>query len=137
MSRPLRIAHVVRSLERGGLENGVVNLVNGLRPGLEHVVVCTGQTGPLARRLPPEVQVVALGVQGRDHSMLLRLASLFRRLKPDVVHSRNWPAIEAIPAAWLARVPVILHGEHGREAADPDGRNRKRNRLRRLFSPLL
>jgi sugar transferase (PEP-CTERM/EpsH1 system associated) len=31
----------------------------------------------------------------------------------------------------------VIHGEHGREAADPDGLDRRRNRLRRLVAPLV
>src|SRR5262249_43763375 len=31
--------------------------------------------------------------------------------------------------------PIVIHGEHGREAADPDGRNRRRNRVRRILAP--
>jgi sugar transferase (PEP-CTERM/EpsH1 system associated) len=67
----------------------------------------------------------------------VRLGILLRRLRPDVVHSRNWSAFDAVPAARLARVRAIVHGEHGREASDPQGRNPRRNRLRRLAAPLI
>jgi sugar transferase (PEP-CTERM/EpsH1 system associated) len=40
-------------------------------------------------------------------------------------------------AARLARVPIVIHGEHGREASDPHGLDRKRNRIRRAIAPLV
>jgi sugar transferase (PEP-CTERM/EpsH1 system associated) len=69
--------------------------------------------------------------------MAIRLAMLFRRLRPTVVQSRNWPTFDSIVAARLARVPVVIHGEHGRDATDPEGRNARRRRLRRMVSPLV
>jgi len=60
-----------------------------------------------------------------------------RRVGPAIVHSRNWAAFDAVPAARLARVPVVVHGEHGREVGDPHGRNRRRNRVRRVLAPLI
>jgi len=38
-------------------------------------------------------------------------------------------------AARLAGVPKVVHGEHGRDISDPEGRNRRRNRFRRLMAP--
>ena len=60
-SRPLHVAHTVRSLEVGGLENGVVNLINALHDGFRHTVICTETMGRLRTRLPEQVQVLALG----------------------------------------------------------------------------
>jgi sugar transferase (PEP-CTERM/EpsH1 system associated) len=68
---------------------------------------------------------------------VLRLATLLRRLRPAIVHSRNWGAIDAVLAARVARVPVVIHGEHGREVTDPEGLDRRRNRFRRLVAPLI
>src|SRR5207247_151881 len=59
------------------------------------------------------------------------------RLRPDIVHTRNWTCIDAIIGARLAGVPAVIHGEHGREAADPEGRNRRRQQVRRLLSPFV
>jgi len=68
---------------------------------------------------------------------MFRLLRVLRRLEPDLVHSRNWGAIEAVPAARLAGVRAIVHSEHGRELADPEGLNARRNRFRRLLAPLI
>ncbi|HXH84372.1 MAG TPA: glycosyltransferase, partial [Candidatus Tectomicrobia bacterium] len=131
------VVHVVRSLELGGLENGVVNVVSGLHGNVEQVVVCLTRAGAFAARLPAGIRVIELGLADRDRLAAVRLARLFRSLRPRLVHSRNWPTIDAIPAARLAGVPVVVHGEHGREASDPEGRDRRRNRVRRLLAPLV
>jgi sugar transferase (PEP-CTERM/EpsH1 system associated) len=132
------VVHVLDSLQVGGTENGVVNLARALDGGFRQSVLAVTAGGPLAARLPPEVAVHVLGKRpGLDLRAVGRLAGLLRRLGPDIVHSRNWGALDAVVAARLARVPVVIHGEHGREAADPRGLDARRNRIRRLLSPLV
>ena len=60
-----------------------------------------------------------------------------RRLRPAIVHTRNLAALEMQPVAWALRVPVRLHGEHGRDMGDLDGTNRHYQRIRRLYSPFV
>jgi sugar transferase (PEP-CTERM/EpsH1 system associated) len=134
----MHVVHVLHTLAVGGTENGVVNLVGSLAAEARHTVVAVTSSGPLAARLPAGVEVHALGKRpGVDVAVQVRLVALLRRLRPDIVHTRNWGAFDAVPAARLAGVRVVVHGEHGREAADPEGRDRRRNRLRRLLSPLI
>lgn len=138
MSTSPLIVHVVHSLATGGLENGVVNLVNRADGRFRHAIVCITEAGPLRDRLDSVVEVCTIGKRaGQDPAAFLRLVRVLRRLRPAVVHSRNWGAVDAIPAARLARARVVVHGEHGREAADPEGHNRRRNRIRRLLRPLV
>jgi sugar transferase (PEP-CTERM/EpsH1 system associated) len=133
-----RVVHAVYSLGVGGTENGVVNLINALNSSFGHTVISMTDAGPLADRLPKGVEVHSLGKRpGIDVRAIARLAGLLRKLAPDLVHARNWAAFDAVPAARLAGIPMVIHGEHGREASDPHGLNRKRNRLRRLLSPLV
>lgn len=132
------ILHVVHSLDVGGTENGLVNLVTRLRPEFRHAVVAMTEAGPLGARLPAEIPVIALGKRpGLDAPAGARLTAAIRRLRPRIVHTRNWGAMDAVVAARLARVPIVIHGEHGREASDPAGLNPRRNRLRRLLAPLV
>lgn len=134
----LHVIHVLHSLGVGGTENGVVNLIRALEGEVRHTVVSMTGPGPLAARLPDDVELHCLGKRpGLDLGSVVRLSRLLRRLRPDVVHSRNWGAFDAILAARLARVPVVIHGEHGREADDPEGLSRRRNRLRRLAAPFV
>jgi sugar transferase (PEP-CTERM/EpsH1 system associated) len=135
--RPV-VAHVIHSLAIGGLENGVVNLVNTSGPRFRHVIICITGDGSLRNRLTPTVETFMLRKRpGNDAAAFLRLVRILREIRPAIMHSRNWAALDAIPAARLAGVGVVVHGEHGREAADPHGRNARRNRIRRLLHPLV
>lgn len=135
--RPV-VVHAIYSLATGGLENGVVNLINTAGLRFRHVIVCMTTAGPLRDRLKPAVEVLSVGKRpGQDPLAFVRLVRLLRALRPTIVHSRNWAALDAILAARLAGVSVVVHGEHGREAMDPEGRNARRNRIRRLLHPLV
>jgi sugar transferase (PEP-CTERM/EpsH1 system associated) len=72
-----------------------------------------------------------------DRLNAFRMARVFRSLAPDIVHTRNWTCIDAILGARLAGVRRVVHGEHGREAADPTGANPLRRRVRRALAPLV
>ena len=136
-SRP-RVVQVIPTLRTGGLENVVVRLVTHFESILSQGVVTPSKTGPLASRFPAGVSVVAMGDRHRpDRFNALRMARVFRALRPDIVHTRNWTCIDAILGARLAGVPHVIHGEHGREAADPTGANRLRRRVRRALAPLV
>ena len=137
-ARRPRIVQVIPSFRIGGLENVVVRLVNHLDQLADQAVVTPGGTGPVAERFPDRVAVIPLGEAHRpDRWNAVRMARLFRKLSPDIVHTRNWTCIDAIIGARLAGVPVVIHGEHGREASDPDGRNQRRRQVRRILSPFV
>jgi sugar transferase (PEP-CTERM/EpsH1 system associated) len=140
-SPPPLIAHVVYRFGVGGLENGVVNLINRLPASRwRHAVIALTQVDAAmrARVGRPDVDFVALD-KGPGHLVPLypRLYRLFRDLRPAIVHTRNLAALEAVVPAWLARVPAIVHGEHGRDANDIDGGNARNRLTRRLFSPFV
>jgi len=65
------------------------------------------------------------------------LFRIFRRLKPAIVHSRNKSGLDALLPARLAGVRHCVHGEHGWDVHDLDGRSRKEQVLRRLHAPLV
>jgi sugar transferase (PEP-CTERM/EpsH1 system associated) len=132
------IVQVIPTLRVGGLEKVVVRLTEYFAPRMRQTIVAPAQSGPLSPLFPAEVSVVAMADQRRpDRWNALRMVRLFRALQPDIVHTRNWTCIDAIVGARLAGVPIVIHGEHGREATDPEGRNAGRRRLRRLLAPFV
>lgn len=137
--RPL-VAHVLLRFDTGGLENGVVNLINHLPADrFRHAVVALTEVTAFSRRVQrDDVQFVALNKPpGQGMWMFPRVRRLFAEMRPDIVHTRNLGALEmAVPAAW-ARVPVRVHGEHGWDVGDPDGRNRKLRLVRRAYRPFV
>jgi sugar transferase (PEP-CTERM/EpsH1 system associated) len=138
---PPLIVHVVYRFAVGGLENGVVNLINRLPPqSWRHAVISlTDVDAAVAARLSSAaVGCVALH-KAPGHAVRLypRLVALLRELKPAIVHTRNLAALEATLPAWIAGVPARLHGEHGRDVGDLDGSSRRYQRVRRLFRPFV
>lgn len=137
--RPL-VLHVVYRFDVGGLENGIVNLINHMpAAAYRHAVVALTEVTDFRHRVQREdVQFIALR-KPPGHGVWLypKLYRLFRQLRPAIVHSRNLAALETVVPAWLAGVPVRLHGEHGRDVADLDGRSRRHQWIRRLYRPFV
>jgi sugar transferase (PEP-CTERM/EpsH1 system associated) len=138
--RPL-IVHVVYRFDVGGLENGLVNLMNRLPvQSWRHAVLSLTEVAPsLAGRVTrSDVNFIELR-KGPGH--LFRhfawLRATLRRLSPSIVHTRNLAALEATVPALLAGVRSRVHGEHGRDATDPDGLRRRYRWVRRAYSPLV
>ncbi len=135
--KPIKIMHVVHALGIGGLENGVVNLINHTDPDrFRHSICCISRSGQNAENLTGKnVEIFEMKKgEARDLSLPIKLAHLFMKAKVDIVHTRNWGAIDGIIGARLAGIPVAIHGEHGREIADPQGQNKRRNLIRKGLS---
>ncbi len=134
------VVHVIHRLDYGGMENGLVNLINRTPPGrVRHAIVClTDYTDFRDRIRDPDVPVLALGKRdGKDVAAYWRLWRALRRLAPDIVHTRNLPAVDMVVPAALARVPVRIHGEHGRDVTELAGGRRKYRAIRRAVSLLV
>ena len=117
-SRPIRVMHVINGMTLGGTEKVVLKLTNTLTEGFDHRICCIRDfdTDLVRAHLRPG-QLTALKLpQSRFALFLPQLVRAIRSCKPDVVHSRNWGAIEAVFAARLAAVPVVIHSEHGYDA---------------------
>ena len=124
----------------GGLENGVVNLINHMpEDAYRHAIIALTEVTDFRERIKRN-DVRFIGLQkpaGHLFRLYPRLFRLFRELRPAIVHSRNLAALEVTAPAWVAGVPVRIHGEHGRDVGDLDGSNRKHQWVRRLYNPFV
>jgi len=137
--RPL-VAHVVFRFDTGGLENGVVNLINHLpRDAYRHAIISLTDITDFRRRvLRADVQFIALQKRpGHAYKLYPRLLRLFREMRPAIVHTRNLAALETVVPAWAAGVPIRIHGEHGRDMLDLHGASRKYQWVRKLYRPFV
>ncbi len=138
MSRTIPlIAHILHRFDVGGLENGVVNLINRIpEERFTHVIICMqGYNPEFCRRLNRQVAVISVAKkEGKDLGVYFRLYQVIKRLQPDIVHTRNLSAMEAQLPAFLAGVPYRIHGEHGWDIYDPKGEVRKYQIIRKVFS---
>ena len=137
--RPL-VAHVVYRFDTGGLENGIVNLINHMpAEAYRHAVVALTEVTDFAQRIHrQDVQFVSLRKPpGQGIWQFPNWWSEIRRLAPAIMHTRNLGALEAQVPAAVAGVPVRIHGEHGRDMTDPDGTRRRYQWVRRAYSPFV
>ena len=138
-ARPL-VLHVVHRFATGGLENGVVNLINHMpASAYRHAVLALTEVGDFRHRVQRDgVGFVSMHKpSGHGASLYRPLLRVLRDLQPAIVHTRNLGPLEMQPVAAWAGVPVRIHGEHGRELNDLDGNNRRMQWVRRLYAPFV
>jgi len=139
-SKVLHICHIIYRFDVGGMENGIVNLINNMSPhdAVHTIISLTFKTDFSQRLQRSDVNIIELHKKsGNDIGMFLRLFKLLRSIKPDVVHTRNHPTTEIPFIAKLAGVKACVHGEHGRDVHDLDGSNRKFRILKKTLNPFI
>lgn len=137
--RPL-VLHVMYRFDTGGLENGIVNLINHMPAhAYRHAVLALTEVTDFRQRIKrDDVEFISLHKPpGHGVWQFPKLFKAFRRLRPAIVHSRNLAALEVQIPALAARVPVRIHGEHGRDVGDLDGSNKTYQRVRRFYQPFV
>jgi sugar transferase (PEP-CTERM/EpsH1 system associated) len=137
--RPL-VAHIMYRFDTGGLENGIVNLINHMPADrYRHTVIALTEVTDFRQRIQhDDVEFISLNkAPGHGIRLFPKLFVLFRRIRPAIVHSRNLAALEAQLPAWAAGVPVRIHGEHGRDVGDLDGSNLTYQYVRRFYRPFV
>jgi len=130
----IRLMHIVLSLNIGGLERVVINLLKGLDPEIyTQILCCLEEPGALIH------EVNRLGVKtislkkgkGIDYLLLAKLAKVIRQEKIDIIHSHNpTPYFYGVLSGKLAGVPVIIHTRHGRNTP----KSKREIYLRRFLS---
>ncbi len=125
--RPLRVALVVGTLNRGGTERQVVALGSALAgQGHQVTVICLDSAGDQAAvARATGIRVVEARFPGLQRSVLLnpireirRLRRVFREADPDVVHCfLYWGYLIGVPIARSVRVPVVISSRRSLTAA--------------------
>ncbi|MBG58281.1 MAG: sugar transferase [Porticoccus sp.] len=134
------VAHIIYALGTGGLENGLINIINRTPPDrYRHVIICLTNADDFANRITlPGVQVIQLHKPaGQNFRVFWDLWKTLRTLRPDVVHTRNLASLEMQLVTLLMPGIKRVHGEHGRDIHDLDGTNKKYNLLRKAMQPFV
>lgn len=140
LREPPLILHVIHHLHMGGMENGLVNLVNYMPASrYRHTIACIEDYSDFRSRITREdVDVIALHRSRVGHWRMRReIFRLCRQLKPAIVHTRNMSGLDALLPARLAGVAHCVHGEHGWDVDNLDGTQFRPALLRRLHAPLI
>ena len=116
----IRVVHLVTRLELGGAQLNTLYTAEHLDPQRFDVYLLCGPGGMLRSRLAEADRLVVVPALGReirllkDLQALVQLVQVFKRLKPQIVHTHSSKAgILGRLAARLAGVPVIVHTVHG------------------------
>ena len=129
------ICHIIFRLDFGGLENGVVNVINGLPADrFQHAIICLKEATDFRRRIRRQDVVIyeMHKKEGKDFAVYGRVWQLLRTMRPDIVHTRNIPTIDMLAVARLAGIKRLVHGEHGLDSMEVTGLHTKYNWLRRM-----
>ena len=140
MPLPPKVVHIIYALGTGGLENGLVNIINrSPADRYRHVIVCLTDATNFAKRITaPGVEVIQLHKKpGQDWGLYFRLLKTLFSLRPDIVHTRNLASLEMQVLTLLLPGVKRVHGEHGRDIYDLDGTNKKYNLLRKILRPFI
>ena len=115
VAEPIKIFHLVGSLEVGGTEKGILLTVPRLSRDRFLSVVCSITARmPLQSELESQgIRTYTLGIDSRwDIRLVGRLLKLLRKERPDVLHSYLFHAnMVSRVVGRLARVPIILNSE--------------------------
>src|SRR6056297_1982183 len=120
------------------MENGLANLINGLPADrFSHVILCLTEATDFRRRIRHDsLEIIECRKPPGNHlPTYWRIFRELRRLRPDIVHTRNLGTLDLNWVALLAGCRHRVHGEHGWSPEDPRGRSRKHRLLRRLCDP--
>jgi|CXWL01.1.fsa_nt_gi glycosyltransferase involved in cell wall biosynthesis len=121
MTGRVSVLHIITKLELGGAQKVAIHLVTHLNPMLFDTGLLVGEPGlldeaaqaqiPRFYRIPALVRPFHL-IQ--DCRAVFQLTSLLKRLRPTIVHTHSSKAgIVGRIAAWLAKVPIVVHTVHG------------------------
>ena len=114
--KTIKVMHLIHSLGAGGAENGIINLANHMDRDRFALSICSFvKNGTREKHLKKDVPLFTVNKKtGNDLTLPLRLAKLFKTQRPDIVHTHAWGTMfEGFLGAKLARVPFLVHGEHG------------------------
>ena len=130
-SSPIRVLHVIESLGTGGMENGVVNLVNCHNPDRVIAdVLCLRSEGEFAARIPQHQLHFDPAVGASILQATKAVAAHCRRGEYHLIHAHSWATLmPAFLGAKLAGNTKFVHGEHGTLYLD----NRKRRFIQKML----
>lgn len=134
----IRVLHVLQTMGIGGMEKRILRLCNGLDSSLYdiHAVSLRPTLGAMIDW--PKDQHHFYPIEpGLHPGRLFGLARLMRDGGYDIVHSHNWATmLYGVLAGRLARVPIVLHGEHGQNDDDRKGVSLKRQTVEKVLAHL-
>jgi len=136
MSKVLKVMHVFNRLGVGGMEKVMADIIVRFDSAVITPVVCCITDKLFYGKQIEKNGIKVVIVSDEDRRFLPRrifaLAKLFKDEKIDIVHSHSGVYRDAALAAMFAKIPVIVHTDHGKFYPDT-----KISRLNHYFFSLL
>ncbi len=135
--RKVKVVHIIFNFSTGGIENGLVNIINHLpSEKFQHSIICLKSYDQkfFERITNLDTKIYALNKpSGKSLVYFIQLFKLIREIKPDIVHTRNLTSLECQAVAFLAGVKHRIHGEHGWDSPQAKSHDKSR-KIRKLLS---
>lgn len=129
-----RLLHVFSTFNLGGPQARAVQLINAWGPSFEHAIVSV-QRGELDARQRLQVKADFPAFpdlkRGTLPGRLMALRSRIRQLRPDLVLTYNWGAVEVVMTTRLFGGPPLVHHEDGFGTEESESLYRRRTWFRR------
>jgi glycosyltransferase involved in cell wall biosynthesis len=110
----MKLLHVVPSFGLGGMEKVICAVIKHTTPAYHHSIVALDNNTQASRWLHDEkVQCLDFAKPAQRRRFFLALAGVLRHVRPDLLMTYTWGAIDAIWLGRLTRIPHIIHHEHG------------------------
>lgn len=131
---PTHFCHVFSSFDPGGAEVRTVTLMNALGPHVKHTIIATNGRYGAADRIHKDVPVELVPPPPGRGSLWYAapMARTIRAIRPDLLLTYNWGAIDALMGGLMASVCPVLHAEDGFGIDEAQKLKRRRVLTRRL-----
>ncbi len=119
--RKIKVMHILLSLEFGGAEKVVINLVKKLYGERFDFSICVlDRVGALRNELNSDIKVVCMDRKnGIDFGLPMRLAKVIKRMAPDIMHMHNPTAfLYGTIAGKMAEARGMIVTQHGSVSAE-------------------
>ncbi|HUS99878.1 MAG TPA: glycosyltransferase [Candidatus Thermoplasmatota archaeon] len=117
MVKNLRVCHLIGSLQYGGAERQVTNLINNLNVDSKYLIFLNDQQDRgFYRFLANDVRQYSVPVKLRYfYYYIMKIAKILRQNRIDVLQTHMyWANLYGVLAGKIASVPVIITTEHGK-----------------------
>lgn len=131
MGRPLKLLHAFSTFKVGGPQVRFADLANGLSSDYEHHVAAMDNCFDAAELVKPPVELHLHEFEIRKTPFislqnLKRFRALLSEIKPDLLLTYNWGALEWVLVNRFARAAPHLHFEDGFGPDEAEGAQRAR-----------
>jgi glycosyltransferase involved in cell wall biosynthesis len=111
----IHLCHVFATFMQGGPQVRICQVINALPECFQHTIMAMDNKTTARHLLDKSIEVRYVNPNHRRNDLIypFRLARKLQVLKPDMVITYNWGAIEAVIASKLAGIRRVIHGEYG------------------------